>query len=115
MNLEERLENIDKSKTLIAIDSSLGDTKHVETFSVYKGSIRPGAGVGKELTPVGDYSISGCVNIGGMMEYFVLQSTRLHVVMQMADTITDGLIHRFNKQNKRSIRLKVGFHKEKGS
>lgn len=104
MNLEDRLRDIDKSKTVIAIDCSLGEAHKIETFSVYKGSISPGAGVGKNLPPVGDYSISGCVNIAGMMEYFVLQNTRLHVVMKMADAIASGLIHRFGKQKKRSKR-----------
>lgn len=102
MNLEDRLRDVDKRKTVIAIDCSLGDVHKIETFSVYKGHISPGAGVGKTLSPVGDYSISGCVNVAGMMEYFVLQNTRLHVVMKMADTIANGLIHRFRNEKKKS-------------
>lgn len=102
VNLEDRLRSIDKSKTVIAIDCSLGDAHHIETFSVYEGFLRPGAGVGKVLSSVGDYSITGCVNIGGYMEYFVLQNTRLHVVMKMANMIADSLIHRFGKEKKRN-------------
>lgn len=33
----------------------------------------------------------GIVNVGGFMEYFVLQNTRLSLVMRMAHVIADGL------------------------
>jgi len=33
----------------------------------------------------------GVVNVGGFMEYFVLQNTRLSLVMRMADVIAEGL------------------------
>ncbi|MFP3381143.1 DUF1256 domain-containing protein, partial [Bacillus sp. SIMBA_069] len=54
------------------------------------GALKPGAGVGKELPPIGDASITGVVNVGGFMEYFVLQNTRLSLVMKMATQIADA-------------------------
>ena len=35
--------------------------------------------------------ITGIVNVSGFMEYFVLQNTRLHLIMEMAKTIAKGI------------------------
>lgn len=35
--------------------------------------------------------MTGIVNVGGFMEYFVLQNTRLSLVMNMANVIGDAL------------------------
>jgi len=43
--------------------------------------------VNKDLPPVGDIHMTGIVNVGGFMEYFVLQNTRLNLVVKMADII----------------------------
>ncbi|MNT94758.1 hypothetical protein D3C72_2365110 [compost metagenome] len=51
--------------------------------------MKPGAGVGKDLPPVGDYNIVGIVNVSGFMEYFVLQNTRLSLVYQLKNEIVD--------------------------
>lgn len=93
-NLEEHIEKIDtnyKDPFIIAIDSSLGRYSRVGYLSLKNSPLRPGAGVNKDLPAVGDMSITGVVNIAGMMEYLVLQSTRLSLVMTMADIIYKGL------------------------
>ncbi len=77
---------------VIAIDACLGKLDNVGSISVGKGSLRPGAGVNKDLPPVGDLYVTGTVNVGGFMEYFVLQNTRLSLVMQMAEVIARGII-----------------------
>jgi putative sporulation protein YyaC len=86
-NLSEKTKLLPKNKIKIAIDATLSDHEYLHTYSVRKGSIIPGAGVGKKLDPVGDYSITGVVNIGGFMEYLVLANTRLSVIMNMAEDI----------------------------
>ncbi|MNY42755.1 hypothetical protein D3C86_1776740 [compost metagenome] len=53
--------------------------------------MRPGAGVNKQLPPVGDIHMTGIVNVGGFMEYFVLQNTRLSLVMQLGDKIVSAV------------------------
>jgi putative sporulation protein YyaC len=55
------------------------------------GSLKPGAGVNKDLPSVGQLHITGIVNVGGFMEYFVLQNTRLNIVMKMATLISKGI------------------------
>lgn len=94
MNLNEKMEHIHLShprSTVIAVDACLGQFSNVGNINVADGPLKPGAGVKKELPPVGNFHITGIVNVGGFMEYFVLQNTRLSVVMKMADTIASGL------------------------
>ncbi|WP_273123499.1 spore protease YyaC [Metabacillus sp. HB246100] len=95
VNLAETLEHIHekhKNPFIIAIDACLGRMKSVGFIQIDKGSIKPGAGVNKDLPPVGDMHITGIVNISGYMEYLVLQNTRLHVVVSMADQIAEGIL-----------------------
>lgn len=91
MNLIDRLKEIPGDHTVIAIDACLGQFSSVGKFVVEKGSMVPGAGVGKSLTPVGDFHIDGIINAGGFMEYFVLANTRVDFVMDMAKEIVKAI------------------------
>lgn len=93
-NLSEFLEIINnkyQNPIIIAIDACLGKLDSIGYIAIKKGSLKPGAGVNKNLPPVGDVHITGVVNVGGFMEYFVLQNTRLSVVMKMATIISEGI------------------------
>lgn len=79
------------SVVTVAIDACLGQPEHVGSITVGWGPVRPGAGVNKDLPPVGDIHVTGTVNVAGFMEYLVLQNTRLSTVMRLAKTIADGL------------------------
>lgn len=94
MNLDETLIEINRrfhKPFIIGIDACLGQVSSVGCIQVGVGPVRPGAGVNKDLPPVGDIHLTGIVNVGGFMEYFVLQNTRLHLVMRMADIISLSL------------------------
>ncbi|GHH98114.1 spore protease YyaC [Neobacillus kokaensis] len=94
VNLEDRLNEIQlkhDNPYMIGIDACLGRTKNVGVIQVGKGPVKPGAGVNKELPAVGDIHITGIVNVSGFMEFFVLQNTRLNLVMKMAKTISEGI------------------------
>ncbi|MED1742005.1 spore protease YyaC [Bacillus swezeyi] len=96
VNLNEKLENIHlehQNPFMIAIDACLGRTKSVGSFQIGKGPLKPGAGVQKSLPEVGHVHINGIVNVSGFMEYFVLQNTRLNLVMSMANVLAEGLSH----------------------
>lgn len=80
-----------KNPFIIAIDACLGKTKNVGCLTIGKGSVNPGAGIGKELPLVGDIFVTGIVNFSGVMELQVLQNTRLNVVMKMAEVISEGV------------------------
>ncbi|MFZ3590506.1 spore protease YyaC [Bacillus sp. DJP31] len=94
VNLEEQLQYINKQlhqPFIIGIDACLGRLKNVGIVTVGSGPVKPGAGVQKELPPVGDIHITGIVNVSGFMEFFVLQNTRLNLVMKMANSISEGI------------------------
>lgn len=93
-NLEETIAKIYQdveNPIIIAIDACLGNINNVGWINIGTGSLKPGAGVKKSLPSVGEIHITGIVNVGGFMEYLVLQNTRLNLVMQMANIIADGL------------------------
>jgi putative sporulation protein YyaC len=94
MNLVDQIDNITRlhqDPLIIAIDACLGQFSNVGSINVIDGPLKPGAGVKKELPAVGTFHITGIVNVGGFMEYFVLQNTRLHIVMQMAEVIASAI------------------------
>ncbi|WP_078556384.1 spore protease YyaC [Bacillus alkalicellulosilyticus] len=94
VNLEDTLVEINKKHTrpfIIGIDACLGRVSSVGKITVGDGSIKPGAAVNKKLPEVGNIHLTGIVNIGGMMEYFVLQNTRLHTVMKMATIMASSI------------------------
>ncbi len=72
---------------IIAIDASLGKSDHIGYITLGEGPLKPGAGVDKDLPEVGDLFITGIVNFSGMLDHMLLQTTRLNVVMAMADQI----------------------------
>lgn len=78
---------------IISVDACLGRLKNVGTFQINAGPIKPGAAVNKQLPSVGDMHITGVVNVNGFMEFYVLQNTRLSVVMNMAKKIADGIYY----------------------
>lgn len=78
---------------IIAIDASLGKSNHIGYITLGVGSIKPGAGVNKDLPAVGDLFITGIVNFSGLLDHMLLQTTRLNVVMSMADYICIGINH----------------------
>lgn len=76
---------------VIAIDACLGSMEHIGYVGIGPGPVKPGAGVHKELPPVGDMFVTGIVNFGGYMDFLILQNTRLHTVMKIADLIATGI------------------------
>lgn len=76
---------------IVAIDACLGSMNHIGYVGIGSGPVRPGSGVNKELPPIGDMFITGIVNFGGFMDFLVLQNTRLHTVMKIADFIAKGI------------------------
>ncbi|MDE6357442.1 MAG: spore protease YyaC [Eubacteriales bacterium] len=96
-NLRENIKWIyenEKDSLIVAIDASLGREEYINFITIGEGGIRPGAGVKKNLPYVGDLYIAGVVNKIGAIS--TLQSTRLSVVMKMADIISSGIWHCLN-------------------
>lgn len=112
VNLQTTLQKIDEwypvKPFVIAIDACLGKFDHVGQISLEVGPLRPGAGVKKVLPEFGDLCITGVVNVSGFMEYFVLQNTRLAIVMRMADIVADALTSSIVRWYERHPNVKTG-------
>lgn len=87
----ERAQAMFSAPYIIAIDACLGRLESVGMVTVSRGPLRPGTGVSKALPAVGNIHVTGVVNVGGYMEYLVLQNTRLCLVMRMAEVIATAL------------------------
>ncbi|NLM96715.1 MAG: spore protease YyaC [Halanaerobiaceae bacterium] len=93
-NLEEiinAIENKYRDPFIIAVDAGLGKQNSVGYIDVKKGPLKPGTGVNKKLPEIGDMHITGLANVGGYIEYLILQSTRLSMVIKMGEIIASAL------------------------
>lgn len=108
MNLQETIDTIETTYNnpfIIGIDACLGKLSSIGFISASDGPVKPGAGVNKQLPPVGHMHITGIVNVSGFMQHIVLQNTRLHLVMSMADFIADGLfLSLYRQKTKTQVR-----------
>ncbi len=94
-NLPETIANLNRRKPgalVLAVDACLGNPENVGSISLSDGPLRPGAGVNKTLPQVGELALTGVVNVAGFMEYFVLQNTRLSLVLRMARVIATAIL-----------------------
>lgn len=91
------IETTHRNSIIVAIDASLGTSSHIGYITLGEGTLKPGAGVEKKLPAVGDIFITGIVNLSGVFDQMLLQSTRLNVVMKMAECISMGI--RFSIHN----------------
>ena len=93
LNLKPTLDDIYnkvENPFIIAIDASLGSSKHIGRITLSNCPISPGKGVNKKLPAVGNISITGIVSMSGQSPT-MLQNTRLYVVMQLAKCISGAL------------------------
>lgn len=94
MNLEGTVETIYERYNdpfIIAIDASLGIPEHIGYATLSHKPLIPGKGVNKNLPAIGNLSITGIVNVAGFPNSILLQSTRLHTVMTLANCIGSAI------------------------
>lgn len=118
INLDSTIKKIHESYEnafIIAIDASLGKVDSIGQLYSGFGPILPGSALKKKLTAVGDIHIAGVVNIAGLMEYTVLQSTRLSLIYDMSKTLStilfllDNWLHTYfqNKAKNSHTAIKI--------
>ncbi len=94
LNLHERTDPLHETTPapfIVAIDAALGSVSQVGCITVRDGGLLPGQGVGKDLPCLGDLSVTATVNVSaGGLDAQILQSTRLFLVQQLAETIGTG-------------------------
>lgn len=109
VNLKDNLIYIKKNIArpyIVAIDASLGKNKDVGNINIREEPLKPGTGVNKSLPEVGHCHITGTVNIGGFMEFMVLQNTRLNTVIKLSHIISKGVFLAVNHvySNQRTVK-----------
>ncbi|SDI49705.1 spore protease YyaC [Natribacillus halophilus] len=95
LNLQETINHIMaeyRQPLIIAIDASMGKPQNVGRITFASGPVSPGSAVNKQLPDIGHMHITATVNVGGMMEYFVLQNTRLNLVMKLAERTSEAIL-----------------------
>lgn len=86
LTLPDALTQFDPAHALvIAVDASVGSASYVGFVGMTVGPVRPGSGLGKELPPVGDISITGIAAEGGLAPFMMLQNAPLGMVYNMAE------------------------------
>lgn len=86
LTLTRTLELVDFTHSLvIAVDASVGAPEFVGHIGISTDPIKPGSGLGKNLPPVGDISITGIAAAGGIAPFLMLQNASLGMIYNMAE------------------------------
>lgn len=107
LNIVDTLSKIDTSNELvIAVDASIGNLSQVGHIGIAHKSIKPGSGVGKDLPPVGDISLTGVVSIAGVgiVSNVLLQSASLGMVYKMAEITSRSILNVLYKRKKQRLK-----------
>lgn len=108
LNLEDHIKTIHDSYDkpfIVAIDASLGRLSSVGNITMSEGALLPGAAFNKKLPAVGHAHFTGVINMSGMMEFNVLQNTRLSLVYDMAKVLS-RVLFQVEMQLEQTQRLK---------
>ena len=88
---------------VIAVDAAVGDAGDIGLIKISDTPLLPGAGANKQLGAIGDITVMGIVAEKSLANYGLLHSTRLNLVYNMAEIISDGLSsllwERCNREN----------------
>lgn len=80
-----------RGRRVIAVDAAVGNEGDIGLIKINDSPLFPGAGANKKLGSIGDLSVMGIVAEKSLMNYGLLNTTRLNLVYSMAEIISDGL------------------------
>lgn len=86
------LKKIHPNSKIIAIDAGIGQSDDVGLIKVLNRGLKPGLGVDKNLSTIGDISVVGIVAARSVKSVNLFNYTRLNLVYKMAKIIADGVI-----------------------
>ena len=90
-HLRAFLKETHRNSPIIAVDAAVGEKGDIGLIRLSDSPLLPGAGANKKLGAVGDISIMGIVAEKSMMNYGLLNTTRLNLVYSMSEIISDAL------------------------
>lgn len=108
LNMYESLDNINTKHpgaNIIAIDACLGPYReNIGEIRLRSRPISPGAGVGKKLPQVGNYSLIGIVDTADNNNKFSFNNVRLHFIREFAQIIAGTILTADNIRCRKEIR-----------
>ena len=85
------LKKLHPNSTVIAIDAAVGPESDVGIIKINPFGLKPGLGVNKDLSAIGDVSIVGVVASRSLKNENLFNLTRLNFVYKMATVISNGV------------------------
>ena len=80
------------NRYIIAVDACLGSFNSIGNIYVERGPLYPGSALNKNLSPIGDVSITAVVNSLNGNSFSTLQNTRLFTIITIAEIICNGIL-----------------------
>ncbi len=85
------LKQMHPDSLIIAVDAAVGNENDVGLIKVSNKGLKPGLGVNKNLSLIGDVSIIGIVCGKSLKNYNLYNLTRLSLVYKMTEQIVSGI------------------------
>lgn len=85
------LKQMHPNSLLVAVDAAVGNENDVGLIKVSNKGLKPGLGVNKNLSAIGDVSIIGIVCGKSLKNYNLYNLTRLSLVYKMTEQIVGGI------------------------
>lgn len=85
------LKQMHPNSLLVAVDAAVGNENDVGLIKVANKGLKPGLGVNKNLSTIGDVSIIGIVCGKSLKNYNLYNLTRLSLVYKMTEQIVGGI------------------------
>ncbi|MBQ9781886.1 MAG: spore protease YyaC [Clostridia bacterium] len=89
--LTKTIKKIHPHSKILAIDAAVGNREDIGNVKVLNVPIKPGLGVNKNLSEIGDISIIGIVSDKNQAVNKIINDTRLSLVVKMAKTIKNSV------------------------
>lgn len=91
-SISEHIHSLLPKRYIIAIDACLGSINSIGNIYIERGPLYPGSALNKNLTPIGDISITAVVNSITGDSFSTLQNTRLFTVVSIAEIICVAIL-----------------------
>lgn len=97
--LDDFLSNTNPHGKRLVVDAAVGERNEIGLIRVQTGGLYPGKGVQKNYRKFGDLSILGIDAERSLLQHSLTELTRLRLVYQMAQTVSDALYLFLNNIN----------------
>lgn len=88
----KKIKSIHKDSNIIVIDACSSNTYSIGSILIKEGSVKPGAGVGKNIEEVGNYSILGVIGLYTGKFDKCLYNTELSFIKDLAEVISLSIL-----------------------